>query len=269
MSQQPLSLQDYTIRKGDTLSSIANRYNLTPNFLASANSIKDPRKLQIGQKLIVAQAPQLSQPLLSPSPAAPAPASVVRPAANTNPSTTAAPSLQAGGVPHYLHPLLQVIRNAEANVMGYNTMVDSYENHNLINRTVQDVMDYQQAYRQKYKGRTGAAGAYQIMPGTFPGIISRMKLDPKTSIYNQQMQDRMAYDLLKYRGLEGYLQGKTPLSKIRVNIGKEWAGLPAVGSKSYYHGRGGNRANVSEKQYLDALRKIKQLYDSSKQYAAQ
>ena len=263
--QQPLSLQDYTVRKGDTLNSIASRYNLTPKFLASSNSIRDPNKLQVGQSLIVAQAPQLAS-AMAPKPTVLS-ASRTAPSSNSKVVNTAArvSNTNSSGVPAYLHPILKAIRNAEANVMGYNTMVASNENHNLTNRTVQDVMDYQQAYRQKYKGRTGAAGAYQIMPGTFPHIIERMKLDPKTAIYDQQLQDRMAYDLLKYRGLEDYLKGKTPLDKIRVSIGKEWAGLPAKGSYSYYHGKGGNRANISEREYLDALIKAKSLYMSSNQ----
>jgi LysM repeat protein len=43
----------YTVRKGDTLAKIANTLGVKYNDLAKANSIKDPKKLQEGQKLKV------------------------------------------------------------------------------------------------------------------------------------------------------------------------------------------------------------------------
>ncbi|MEP6669602.1 MAG: LysM peptidoglycan-binding domain-containing protein [Chthoniobacter sp.] len=43
----------YTVKKGDTLTSIARNYGLTTEELVKANKITDPKKLQLGQTLKV------------------------------------------------------------------------------------------------------------------------------------------------------------------------------------------------------------------------
>ncbi|NLE76729.1 MAG: LysM peptidoglycan-binding domain-containing protein, partial [Chloroflexi bacterium] len=43
----------YTIQKGDNLLSIANQYGVTLQALQEANGILDPRRLQIGQELVI------------------------------------------------------------------------------------------------------------------------------------------------------------------------------------------------------------------------
>ena len=43
----------YTVKKGDTLTSIAHSYGLTTEDLLKANRITDPKKLQLGQTLKV------------------------------------------------------------------------------------------------------------------------------------------------------------------------------------------------------------------------
>ncbi len=43
----------YTVRPGDTLFSVARRYNVSPQSLAAANGIADSGLIRVGQKLIV------------------------------------------------------------------------------------------------------------------------------------------------------------------------------------------------------------------------
>lgn len=45
----------YTVKKGDTLSEIAKKYNTTVSKLASLNNIKNVNKIQAGQKLIISK----------------------------------------------------------------------------------------------------------------------------------------------------------------------------------------------------------------------
>ncbi len=45
--------QSYSVRSGDSLSAIAQRFNTTVQKLASANRIKDPDHIQVGQKLVI------------------------------------------------------------------------------------------------------------------------------------------------------------------------------------------------------------------------
>ncbi len=47
------SSKTYVVKKGDTLSGIAKKYNTTYQKIASDNNISDPNKIYIGQKLII------------------------------------------------------------------------------------------------------------------------------------------------------------------------------------------------------------------------
>lgn len=155
----------------------------------------------------------------------------------------------------YVQPLLSLIRKAESNVAGYDTLVGSNRKHGLTGLTLQQVMELQKKHKPG-----SAAGAYQIINPTMKGLISRMKLDPSKTKYDQATQDLMAMELLKQRGFDKYLSGQLPLEKARVNIAKEWAGLPAYGNTSYYKGVGNNQARVTEQEYIDALNRARQLY---------
>jgi LysM repeat protein len=47
----PAAPRTYTVRSGDTLYSIAQRYGVTPAAIADLNGLRDHRKLSIGQRL--------------------------------------------------------------------------------------------------------------------------------------------------------------------------------------------------------------------------
>ena len=49
--QPQASYTSYTIRQGDTLSSIARRYNTTADYLADYNKLANKNAIQVGQKL--------------------------------------------------------------------------------------------------------------------------------------------------------------------------------------------------------------------------
>lgn len=44
-------IQFYTVKKGDTITSVAKKYKLRVDRLLSLNNIKDPNKIVVGQKL--------------------------------------------------------------------------------------------------------------------------------------------------------------------------------------------------------------------------
>lgn len=56
----PPSTQTYTVRAGDTLYTIAQRYNTTVQRLVSLNSISNPNLIRVGQRLIIS--PSTSTP---------------------------------------------------------------------------------------------------------------------------------------------------------------------------------------------------------------
>ena len=48
----------YTVKKGDTLSAIAKKFNTTVGALVALNGIKDPNRIEVGQVLrITSKAP--------------------------------------------------------------------------------------------------------------------------------------------------------------------------------------------------------------------
>nr|WP_324604765.1 peptidoglycan-binding protein [Streptomyces sp. NRRL F-5135] len=60
----------YTVKKGDTLSTIASRYKTTVAKLVALNGLKDPNKLAVGQKLKVPAAPGTPSAQFEPFPGA-------------------------------------------------------------------------------------------------------------------------------------------------------------------------------------------------------
>lgn len=53
VAQRKQSGKAYVVVKGDTLTSIARRYNTTVKALVEANSIQDPNRIEIGQYIII------------------------------------------------------------------------------------------------------------------------------------------------------------------------------------------------------------------------
>lgn len=51
LSAKPAKTITYTVKKGDTLSAIAKKYNTTVNAIAKKNGIKDVNMIRVGQKL--------------------------------------------------------------------------------------------------------------------------------------------------------------------------------------------------------------------------
>jgi LysM repeat protein len=58
----------YTIRKGDTLLSIARQYGLTVRAIQEANGIDDPRRLHVGQEIAIPLAKGRTEPTIMPTP---------------------------------------------------------------------------------------------------------------------------------------------------------------------------------------------------------
>ena len=58
----------YTIKKGDTLIPIARKFGVTVQQITEANGISDPRRLRIGQEIIIPVRPSESGPTVVPTP---------------------------------------------------------------------------------------------------------------------------------------------------------------------------------------------------------
>lgn len=111
-----------------------------------------------------------------------------------------------------------------------------------------------QALWSKHHG-SSAAGRYQFMRATLRELMKELGLKGSQKL-DGDLQDRLAYHLLKRRGYEQFVTGKLSLDAFANNLAKEWASFPvltaikgahrqlAVG-QSYYAGDGLNKALIS------------------------
>ena len=142
--------------------------------------------------------------------------------------------------------LLNVIGKLESSD-NYDVTVGMKKNPNLVNMTINEVIDYSRSL-----GNSGAAGRYQIIPGTLEGLRNKgyVKGD---DVFNPETQDKLAVELIKGRGLNKYLQGKLTADEFADNLSQEWAGLPYNTDKSYWAGVGNNKSLMSRKDFMSTV----------------
>jgi LysM repeat protein len=95
----------HTVQVGESLGTIARKYQVNPGELAAANNITDPSKIRAGQQLVIpggkAVTSKAATPAPKSSPAAKAPAATKAPADSTaKPAETPAPADKNAG-PHF------------------------------------------------------------------------------------------------------------------------------------------------------------------------
>jgi soluble lytic murein transglycosylase-like protein len=168
----------YTVRKGDTLSSIAARFGTTPAAIAKANALRNPNVVVIGRKLTI-------------------------PAAT---STPGAP--RAGRLPVKLvaHPDRLALRPSfEHWAAHYGVPADLLEALAWV----------ESGWQRTVVSKTGAVGIGQLQPATVDHVrlLIGLKLDPYNADQNIRMSARFLRFLLDSTGgdvsttLAAYYQG--------------------------------------------------------------
>jgi hypothetical protein len=124
--------------------------------------------------------------------------------------------------------------------------------------TVEQVLAWQDSIDRYYPSE--ASGKYQIMEDTLRTLYVAAGVK-KTDLFNERTQDMLAYELLRRRGWERYIDGRMSETAFANSLAKEWASLPVVtGAKkgrSYYGGDGLNKSHVSVDAFLQAVREAK------------
>jgi len=149
--------------------------------------------------------------------------------------------------------LLDLIASAESGKQGYDAANKGKAGDTpngmpgLSNMTVADVMKLQ-ADKKLF-----AAGRYQIIPDTLAGLISGKYGNTGVSLndtFNAETQDKLATALINKRLKQG---GGDPV-KTQLALSQEFASIadPNTG-KSYYEGKGGNKASISTEQIQASL----------------
>ena len=157
-----------------------------------------------------------------------------------------------------LNNLLQFIKNKESYGGNYNIMArDKQETDRaLTSKTIKEVLS------EQAKNNNRAAGAYQIIPSTMKMLMKRMKLTGDEK-FDEAMQDKMAIELLRHRGLDKFNTGDLSAEEFGNNLAKEWASLPLltdIGDKkagsSYYQGQHGNVALAGADEFSNIVKNI-------------
>lgn len=124
------------------------------------------------------------------------------------------------------------------------------------NMTIADVMQWQREYVAR-GNPSSAVGKYQFIQTTLRDVVKDLGLDPNTTRFTPEVQDRLAERLLEKRGLNDYLAGKISKEEFGNRLAQEWAGLPQVtgpnAGKSFYEGDGLNHSGAKVGDFLAVL----------------
>ena len=124
---------------------------------------------------------------------------------------------------------------------------------NLTGMTLGEVLQFQHNLVAVDGQPSSAAGRYQFMPKTLQGLMGQLHLTGNER-FTPELQDQLALQLLKNRGLEQWQQGKLDDATFANNLAYEWASLPNMHTgASQYGGDGLNKALVTPGQVSKVL----------------
>lgn len=158
--------------------------------------------------------------------------------------------------------LLDFIGKIEA-PKGYGTIYGNNQgklSKPLTSMTLGEVIKSGSSWTKAYK--SSAAGRYQFMNATLRGLKTELGLSDG-QIFDADLQDRLGFYLLKRRGYNDFMSGKSSDVQFALNLAKEWASFPVLAAikggsrnvergQSYYAGDGLNKALVKP-EAIEAL----------------
>lgn len=103
----------------------------------------------------------------------------------------------------------------------------------LTSMTVDEVLAAGPTWPKLYGTLSSAAGAPQIINKTLVALKEAMGLTGKEK-FDSDLQDRMAYQLLRQRGYDSFMAGTLSVVQFAKNLAQEWASMPVLaGTKNY------------------------------------
>lgn len=163
--------------------------------------------------------------------------------------------------------LLDFIGDIEA-PQGYGTIYANKQHKlskPLTSMTLGEVGDAQKAWSKNHG--SSAAGRYQFMRATLQDLSRELGL-LGNQIFEGNLQDRLAYHLLKRRGYEAFMAGTISRTEFGKRLAQEWASLPVLAAtkggsrnvtrgQSFYAGDGLNKSLVTPERVEALLDKVK------------
>ncbi|MBI3889405.1 hypothetical protein HY312_02425 [Candidatus Saccharibacteria bacterium] len=148
----------------------------------------------------------------------------------------------------YTADLLSTIAKVESKG-NYNAYFGNATNAEVIFTAmpVRDVLAWQNEFIAQGNA-SSAVGRYQFVNTTLSELVTQLRIDSST-LFDKQLQDKLAVALLERRGLQAYISKQITRDEFAHNLSMEWAALPRVigdnPNQSYYEGDGLNQARLS------------------------
>ena len=167
--------------------------------------------------------------------------------------------------------LAGLIRGAESGKEGYNAynrgtvgnkILGPVGKRELTKMPIQEILDDNKRASSDPL-RLFAVGKYQMIPTTLLEGVKALGIDPATTLYDENTQERLFSGYLldkKHKNISAFIKGKNDNGTAAVSAAaSEWASLadPATGASKYGNG---NKASVSAPTVLAAMTKSKGLY---------
>ena len=114
---------------------------------------------------------------------------------------------------------------------------------NEVDKLQTDYLNYQTSIGRKDGDRSAAMGAYQMLNPK--KVAEQMGLDPETTIFNKETQDKMSEYFLNYSGLKEFQAGEISAEEFNNRLAEQFASVKTTDGKGVYDDDGMNKANTS------------------------
>ena len=114
---------------------------------------------------------------------------------------------------------------------------------NEVDKLQTDYLNYQTSIGREDGDRSAAMGAYQMLNPK--KVAEQMGLDPETTIFDKETQDKMSEYFLNYSGLKEFQAGEISAEEFNNRLAEQFASVKTTDGKGVYDDDGMNKANTS------------------------
>ena len=140
----------------------------------------------------------------------------------------------------------------------YDIMMGGGRHPEILDMTINQLLNYQANWPRKTKRHTPAAGRYQYMPDTLRRHSKMMGANLETDKFTPEFQDKLATFTMRYQcRLDGWLKGQVKDEEFLDLLSHVWAGIPTSKTGQSYYNDGFNKAGVSANYALNTLQNIR------------
>ena len=111
---------------------------------------------------------------------------------------------------------------------------------NEVDKLQTDYLNYQTSIGREDGDRSAAMGAYQMLEPK--KVAEMMGLDPETTIFDKETQDKMSDYYLNYAGLKEFQAGEITAEQFNNRLAEQFASVKTTDGKGVYDDDGMNKA---------------------------